>query len=236
MPIPPTDLVFRVTSGHDLHWFDVSGKMTLDDFADGLQSIGRSFADFRDIYDFGCGCGRLLRWLVPETTHARVSGSDIDAPAIAWLRDAIPQVDARVNDGLPPLPFGDNSFDLVVGYSVFSHLDVDYQDRWLAELQRVTKPGAILLLTVHGSYNWDYTKRTVFAKLPQLDQLDEQYREQGLLYWREDGWDQHFPDYYHTAWHTDSYIREHWATWFEVLDVRSGKARPTQDMVVLRRR
>ena len=39
----------------------------------------------------------------------------------------------RVNPWLPPLPFADGAFDLVIVISVFTHLPRDSQDAWLAE-------------------------------------------------------------------------------------------------------
>lgn len=57
-----------------------------------------------------------------------------------------------VNDGLAPLRFPDEYFDLIFNQSVFTHFDENYQDAWLIELERVTKPGGVLLLAVSGEY------------------------------------------------------------------------------------
>ena len=202
--------------------------MTLFAFTVALEQTGFHLADFRDIYDFGCGCGRVMRWLATKSKGARLHGSDIDEPAIDWLRENLPQVDARVNQGLPPLSFASGAFDLVLGYSVFSHLDEHYQDAWLAELHRVTRPGGVLLLTVHGKYNWDYSKAHVMSNLPNIAVLDSTLTDRNFLYWTGDGWEQHFPNYYHTAWHLPQYIREHWSYWFEVVDIVDHGARPTR--------
>jgi ubiquinone/menaquinone biosynthesis C-methylase UbiE len=48
----------------------------------------------------------------------------------------------RANGQNPPLPFPDDHFDLVFSSSVFTHIDEHAQDLWLAELRRVTQPGA----------------------------------------------------------------------------------------------
>jgi ubiquinone/menaquinone biosynthesis C-methylase UbiE len=53
---------------------------------------------------------------------------------------------------MTPLNFADQHFDLIFNHSVVTHLDEKYQDAWLAELHRVTKPGGILLLTVSGEH------------------------------------------------------------------------------------
>jgi cyclopropane fatty-acyl-phospholipid synthase-like methyltransferase len=234
--LPPPELMFRVSGGTEPGYFLSSGQMTLEDFKAGLARIGSTLNDFERVLDFGCGCGRVMRWLACEVPPERIAGSDIDAPAIEWLARHIPSATLAVNPDLPPLAFDDQAFDLVLSYSVFSHLDERYQSAWLSELRRVTKPGAVLLLTVHGMTNWTYTRDNVFNGL-NLDTatMERELSECGLLYWTGDGWDVHFPKFYHTAWHTTAYIRQHWSRWFDVVDIIEGGGRPTQDLVVLRR-
>ena len=50
------------------------------------------------------------------------------------------------------MDFPDAYFDLIFNHSVFTHLDENYQDAWLAELERVTKPGGVLVLSVSGQH------------------------------------------------------------------------------------
>jgi GT2 family glycosyltransferase/SAM-dependent methyltransferase len=139
-PLPPADLQYRVSGANDPLAFDQLGRQAAEDFGQALARHGRRLADFNAVFDFGCGCGRLLRHLVRTVPADRLSGSDIDADAVAWVQRHYPLVDARANDALPPLSFAAGSFDLVLCYSVFTHLDEAYQDAWLAELQRVTAP------------------------------------------------------------------------------------------------
>lgn len=228
-------MIVRVTGRNDVDLFDLSGEVAVHDFEVGLASAGARFDDFKDIYDFGCGCGRVLRWL-PSRTSAHLHASDIDDAAIDWLRANMPSVDLRQTGTRPPLPWADGAFDLVIGYSVFTHLDEDYQDAWLTELQRVTRPGAVLLLTVSGEYTWRWTMvRSGHPKVEELRALRGELDATGFLHWRGDGWEAHFPDCYHTSFHLPGYIRSHWSRWFTVIDVIDRGARPAQDLVVLRR-
>jgi SAM-dependent methyltransferase len=236
LPLPPPDLRFRVAGTELSDWFLAVGEMTIEDFAGALTVLGRDLGSFSFIYDFGCGCGRVTRWLRERAPAARLYGSDTDAAAIEWMQKHMPEVDTRVNNPLPPLPFDAASFDLVLGYSVFTHLDEHYQDAWLTELHRITKPGAVLLLTVHGRCHWGYT----MAKLPEtteahvkFQQVQAELQRSGFLHLKADGWGKHFPDHYHTSWHLPSYVRSHWSRWFDVRDVLEMKARPVQDMVIL---
>ena len=231
--MPPAEMRYRVSGTDNEEWFDRCGQMTLSDFEDALASVGRHLGDFRDVLDFGCGCGRVTRWLRAEYPQLAIAGCDIDPPAVEWIRREMPGVAAHVNGGLPPLPFDDAAFDLVLGYSVFSHLDETYQDAWLTELRRVARPGATLLLTVHADYHWEAT----LAAYPAIGARAAERAAKGFLYTKDDEWGPHFPDFYHTAWHTPAYIQRHWSKWFNVLGMRGEKGRPAlrQDIVILER-
>src|SRR2546430_3058492 len=100
----------------------------------------RDYPDYTAILDWGCGCARVARF-VSEFAPGKLTGVDIDPDNIQWCKNNLPDAEfVRINLD-PPTPFADESFDLVYGISVFSHLSQADQDRWLAELHRLTKPG-----------------------------------------------------------------------------------------------
>jgi SAM-dependent methyltransferase len=229
--MPPVGLVSRVTGSYDLELFDLTAYQDLTLLEDAL---GEPLIARRDILDFGCGCGRLLRRLFDLVPDARLSGCDIDPDAIAWVADNIPGVDARVSAPLPPSPFANDAFDLVIGYSVLTHLDERYQDAWLAELQRVLRPGGVALLTVHGPGSWHRVVRTALVGRPELASLERERETRGIVHWRDDGWDAVFPDFYHTTFHTPEYIERHWSAWFDKVEIVAGNVARDHDIVVAR--
>jgi SAM-dependent methyltransferase len=237
--MPPGPMRVRVAGTDDATWFHVSGKMTGEIYEAALASLGRSLAEFRDVLDFGCGVGRVLRWLPGLMPDARLAGAEIDEAAIAWLRDHYPEVEiaAITNHGLPPLSFADGRFDLVLAYSVFTHLDVSYQDAWLEELKRVVRRGGLLLLSISGPRMLDHTLvKSNHPNLADLRARVETFTSDGILHWRGDGWEQHFPAYYHTTFHSHPYVRDHWSGWFTVMGIHSDTPSSlSQDIVVLRR-
>lgn len=111
-PLPPENLIFRVTGENEAEWFVQSGKDSVRDIESALASVGRTLAAHKRILDFGCGCGRILFHMGEVVPPSSITGVDIDAEAIAWLG---PQTDARVVaiPQLPPMPFEADSFDLV---------------------------------------------------------------------------------------------------------------------------
>ena len=237
MSLPPAELIFRVTGQRDAEAFESSGRRNADDIDAALGLVGKALTDFGRVLDFGCGCGRLTRFVHERLEPgATLSASDIDAEALQWLKRAVPAIETVENTHTPPLPFGER-FDLIIGWSVFTHLDEPLQDAWLGELARVAAPGATLLLTVHGAYNWRHFVGEASGELQaDVAEIARQLASRGFAHWRNDGWQAHFPDYYHTSWHLPRYLHAHWSRWFELVDVFGAAAWPTQDVVVLRAR
>jgi SAM-dependent methyltransferase len=239
-PLPPPELRDRVAGTDDASWFDRSGQYTLRDFEGALGTLNKRMADFASIYDFGCGVGRVTRWLAAAAAHATIWGSDIDKEAIEWLRVNQPEVNAFRNDWLPPLPFRDGLFDLVLGWSVFTHLPEHYQDAWLEELRRVTAPGGILLLSTHGLNHWQAMKSTDLAAWTDstVSDVDDALDSYGFAY-LDIGAHTPLPDFYRFAWHAPSYIHDRWSHWFTVIDLLEDAGMPEtgrpHDIVVLSR-
>jgi SAM-dependent methyltransferase len=233
-PLPPASLIERVAGTDNADWFVHSGGLSVRDIRAALETIGRRPEQFHQILDFGCGCGRILTPMLAELPQARFSGVDIDDEALSWLRRQYPGLDLRTVDPLPPLPFPDNTFDLVYCHSVFTHMDVDYQDRWLAELRRVTAPGAILIVSFSGA--------EAFGKL--LDQwnaagvdpapIAAQLAQDGTLFISDDGWkDGPFPDFYHSMFHTAAYVQRHWGGFLAIRAHLPMGSLAYQDFVVM---
>jgi SAM-dependent methyltransferase len=238
--MPRGSMRYRVAGTEDPEWFHRSGGFNCEIYEAALSSIGRSLGEFRNVLDFGCGVGRVLRWLQALLPDARLAGTDSDHAAIAWIREHYPAVESEAigGEGLPPLHFEDGRFDLVLAYSVFTHLNAHYQDAWLAELQRVVCPGGILLLSISGPRMIDKTLTTSdHPNLADLRKHLDEFTADGILHWLNDGWEQHFPAYYHTTFHSHQYVRDHWSRWFEVLGIHADAAlRLKQDIVILRRK
>jgi SAM-dependent methyltransferase len=121
----------------------VSGLLTMEAYLGG--------ATVRDVVDIGCGTGRLLLGWHCDDPARSLTGTDIDADLIAWNREHLGDV-ARWEVGTvrPPLPLGDASVDLVQLISVFTHLPLDVQRAWVAEVRRVLRPGGTAIITLHG--------------------------------------------------------------------------------------
>lgn len=125
-----------------------------------------ALGDDGTVVDIGCGLGRKTKDLMASLgPDARYTGVDIRQDAVAWCKDQIGSTDARCcfaliegsNGFYTPgrvrsqtasrLPTIDESVDLVIANSVFTHLLPDTLAAYLSEVGRVLKPGGQLFAT-----------------------------------------------------------------------------------------
>lgn len=200
------------------------GERCARDVEAALRKVGKDFASFGDVLDFGCGCGRTLLWF--SDRPPRLHGTDIDAEAISWCRTNLRFADSfAVNGRLPPLDYPSETFDLVYAVSVFTHLNEEYQFRWLEELKRVTRPGGIVLLTLHGRYFW--------KDLSPVDAADVE--RDGFKFVASNDMRGILPEWYQNAFHTEGYVRARFSEHFDVLDYAPRGMDRRQDVVILQK-
>jgi SAM-dependent methyltransferase len=215
-PLPPPRLMVRVAGTADADWFLRSGRAGYDAIAAHvpLDEIG-------SVLDFGCGCGRVTRYW--QGFDGNVAGTDLSRDAVAWCGANLPFARFEPNALAPPLPFEDESFDLVYALSVFTHLTADLQLAWRDELRRVLRPGGRLLFTTHGR-----------SYVPRLDDDERARFDRGELVVR---WGDVVGTNLCSAYHPEGYLRDVFAEGYAFLELEPEGARgnPTQDVVLLRK-
>lgn len=149
LPLPPASMRILVAGTADVSWFVSSGRLTTDVMQAMLRQNGLPIEEVHSIFDFGCGCGRVIRhW--HASPDVRVVGTDYNSRLIRWCSDNLPFANFFVNELAPPLPDLGSRFDLIYSFSVFTHLPAELQGPWIDELTRVLEPGGLLVLTTHG--------------------------------------------------------------------------------------
>ena len=214
--LPPAYLRVKVCGTIAPEGYTESGMAHARMLMDVMRQAGADPNEFQSVLDFGCGCGRILSALQTLMPQAQFTGTDAEADLIEWPRAHLKQASFGVNTPEPPLPYPDSQFDLIYAYSVFTHLDERLQFLWLEELRRVAKPGAMLILTVHGTSD-----------------------ENKFEFVKNDAWSDFFPDHYHTTFHGRAYVQKHWSRYFTIaayVPETAGRAQNPlpQDAVVLR--
>jgi ubiquinone/menaquinone biosynthesis C-methylase UbiE len=191
------------------------------------RTVGKTFGDFASVLDFGVGCGRVIRSIAQAYPNCTCTGTDVDVEAIKWLTNNYGQYGKFVI--LPHMPkssLAGESADLIYAISVFTHLPENMQFAWLEELRRVAKPGAILLLTVHGE--------NYLRMFPEEDQKKAEAAG-GFLYNEKAELTSGLPEFYKNTYHTQGYVWREWGKYFQILDYCPLSLEGHQDIVVCKR-
>jgi SAM-dependent methyltransferase len=222
LPVPPPELIYRVTGQLGIDYFLENGRLGLDCIDRVLARHGIAFERMGAVLDFGCGCGRILRHL-KTLRGPKLYGVDWNPDAVRWSKASLPFAEFCVNTTSSGLRFfpGD-AFDLIFAVSVFTHLPEVLQRFWMRELVRVMRPDGLLLLTVQGS-----------DRLHQLTPAERRRFEMGrCVVIGED-----YPgENVCSVFHPEAYVRTVLAAELAVVEYVPGGARDArQDIVLLRK-
>lgn len=124
------------------------GKISTYQIISNLKTNSIDFADFSNILDFGCGCGRIIQHLQQKSNGA-FYGVDYNPKIINWCRSHL-NGNFSLNSSMPPLQYQDGTFDFVYSWSVFTHFTEEQHRLWLLELYRVLREGGYLWFSYAG--------------------------------------------------------------------------------------
>ena len=167
------------------------------------------------VLDFGCGWGRILRFLTRDVPPERLHGCDPVQPILDVCRQNRVPATLAQSDFLPQrLPF-DEPFDLAYAFSVFTHLSEAAHEQCLAALHDGLRPGGILVATIRPPAYLDESP----LMEPVRDRRADPYIFAPHMA------DPSHPQYAGPEMHYGEtvialpYVRERWGRWFELLHV-----------------
>jgi SAM-dependent methyltransferase len=135
---------------------------------------------YEEVFDFGCGCGRVARQLILQHPRPkRYLGIDLHSGMIRWCQNHLQAVvptfkflhhdvlNVMFNPGddkprFAPFPAGDRQFTLVNALSVFTHLTEEQAEQYLQECARILRPDGVL----HAS--WFLFDKTDFPMMHEF--------------------------------------------------------------------
>ncbi len=153
----------------DVHWWFVGMRAI---YEKQLESLGLSRQ--ATILDVGCGTGGTLSLL---QRHGRTWAVDASPTAAAFVKQ---RGFAQIAVGsATDLPYDDATFDVVTAFGVIEHVERD--DRMLAELLRVTRPGGhTLVLTSAHQWLWSvHDERVHHVRRYERSELGERFASAG---------------------------------------------------------
>ena len=148
--LPADMLRLLVVSNIDPYLFVQKGNHGVELIRRLLDEHHIDIHSFRNILDFGVGCGRIIRWWEDLSTSISFWGTDINELLVRWCKENIRFGSFGVNSLNPPTSYENSKFDFLYALSVFTHLALKTQSEWLAEFARILGPERFALISVHG--------------------------------------------------------------------------------------
>jgi len=237
---PSPDNMMRIGSYREFDAFVRNGRSIADRVAAHIKEFAPASGPLT-VLDFGAGVGRvaLPMWFdYKMLTHV----CDVDASAMEYLAKTFDEVDVKTTNFKPPLPYDDNTFDVVYSISIWTHLHADDQIAWLKEMRRIIKPGGYLMATTSSYKAIDHRKNGM--KIPTWQDVTyDDLRREGILYresptlYLEAHSKKYFPgitDSYGQTSNDPAYIINHWSEIFEIKRHYINDIGGIQDMNILK--
>ena len=228
LPLPQSENMIRVAGSDLVSAFRLEGYSIYKKIKYVLENQYQfEFNKSKKILDWGCGCGRLTRYLV--TQESEIWGSDIDQENLAWceqnlkIKPILHEIDNQTS-------FPKNYFDVIIGISVMTHLQFELQLKWLEILANSVKKGGMLVLSTHGescalrSLNDESFK--IFQSKGYIDLQHnknmEKYIKKGFLY--------------RDVFNSIEFINNNWNDNYDISNIFKSVIGNNQDLVFLIRK
>ena len=202
-PLPPSALRARVGRTRTRSEYAVAGRLASRSVLE-LYARHRNGAAGRWL-DFGCGSGRIARFLIAEAPLSGLVGTDVDPEALLWNARHL-RGNFVLLSGTPRLPFRDGSFDVIVAASVFTHFDHPTALSWLSEIRRVLGPRALLVASTHSEL-------LTYARPDLTIEDHERLGREGFVFRPGSG---RFND--DCSFHTRAFLEREWGRLFDLVE------------------
>jgi len=164
--LPPDTLLYE-TGKQDYAAYFQSGQ----EAAAEIKSLCKLFSNssIHSILDWGCGVGRVTRYLPTYFPEAHIVGADANPNCIEWLQNNIPDIQWILSNATDR---GENligSYDLIIALSVLTHLPANEQANWLNKLNSLLNPQGLVWLSTHGK---TYLHQLTHQQKKQLSEQD----------------------------------------------------------------
>jgi SAM-dependent methyltransferase len=235
-PFPPPELMQNVSGLTKPGDFASHG---IEIFSALVRANPKPFIEYRNILDFGCGCGRLARMFKGFPHH--YIGCDVDPRHVDWINQNLDFMRAFLTQPRAALPFQAGEFDCVISISVFTHITEEDHWTYLRELHRITKPGARLFITVHGlrAVQRAQSEQMIFDMLSisrnEINRAVSKLSADGHYFIKQSGHLTSENYLYGITFISDAYIQKNWGSLFSIEKMVHGGIHDFQDIVVLRR-
>lgn len=167
-----------------------------------LEVVGRDWADIRSWLDFGCGYGRVLRFLVERVDPESVYASDVIDEGVEFCAAEFGVRPLHSRATLGQLDLG--RFEFLYAISVLTHLDEVNETEMMRLMHRSLDTGGIALFTTHGQWSLDHLGFYGQTYEEMHDDLVRRVGEHGVAFVP---YHHYGGDDYGMTWHSPDYVR-----------------------------
>jgi ubiquinone/menaquinone biosynthesis C-methylase UbiE len=189
--------------------------------------FGKSFTPTTRFLDFGCGWGRFLRFFMKDIDIENLYGCDPLSVALDICQDTGVPGNLILIGPEGKLPYPDQFFDVIIAYSVFTHLPERLNLHWMRELARVSRPGCVFCLTLEPrsfidrfcsvpADSTDAWLRSLSQFAPKAKEFYRKFDAGEIVYLPTGGGDNLTPEVYGDAIVPLSFIKKKWKSFFGV--------------------
>jgi SAM-dependent methyltransferase len=194
------DFMFIDSSAEEVASYAERGRNVVALIEETLAAAGKRIEDVERWLDFGCGYGRVLRFLLERVPPERVTASDVIAEGVEFCRSEFGVTALRSSPELASVQLG--SFDFVYAISVLTHLDERNSVDFLRLLGGSLTEGGIALFTTHGEWSLAHPGHYGSEYEARGAEIEAAVRERGIAYLRYD----FAPDDYGITWHSREFV------------------------------
>lgn len=220
IPVLPSPKIQKITNGsHGPVNMEIAGGL-YERFFNAIDTYGTAI-DAPRILDFGCGWGRLIRFLPQLTDLDKIIGADVDKRLIGSCKRMLSPARFQLITSGEKLPFEAARFDIVISNSVFTHLSEQSHLFHMREIARILKPGGLFLGTTLSP---DKLSRLYQTKPEWINTLTgseadalKTLNNDGFIYGKTERWVD-----YGLAFVTQDWIQNNWSPEFEILEQVDG--------------
>jgi SAM-dependent methyltransferase len=208
------DFMFINSSAEEIASYAERGRNVIGLVEETLATAGKEIEDVERWLDFGCGYGRVLRFLLERVPPERVSASDVIAEGVEFCRSEFGVTPLRSRPELASVQLG--SFDFVYAISVLTHLDERNSVDFLLLLGDSLAEGGIAMFTTHGEWSLGHPGHYGSEYEARGTEIEAAVRERGIAYLRY----AFAPDDYGMTWHSREFVEATMA------ELHGGRLRP----------
>ena len=145
------DFMFLDSSPEEVASYAERARNVLALIEETLAAAGKTFDDVDRWLDFGCGYGRVLRFLVERVPAERISATDVIEEGVEFCRSEFGITALRSQPELDSVRLG--SFDFIYAISVITHLNERNSRAFLQLVGDSLTDGGIVMFTTHGRWS-----------------------------------------------------------------------------------